>query len=106
MEQSKCNVMDRQVMQTTTCIYVSCLLKCFNLYIYQVTTSIYNLVIGKVYCDHFGTMHIQGSGGYSCKLKFKKQSIMNRNPHQVRVPPHYIGVCVPHYRCLIYTYLI
>ncbi|XP_025884515.1 oxysterol-binding protein-related protein 1B-like isoform X2 [Solanum lycopersicum] len=49
----------------------------------KVTTSIYNLVIGKVYCDHFGTMHIQGSGGYSCKLKFKKQSIMNRNPHQV-----------------------
>ncbi|KAK6774625.1 hypothetical protein RDI58_029864 [Solanum bulbocastanum] len=50
----------------------------------KVTTSIYNLVIGKVYCDHFGTMHIQGSGGYSCKLKFKKQSIMNRNPHQVQ----------------------
>ncbi|KAK4343242.1 hypothetical protein RND71_036336 [Anisodus tanguticus] len=49
----------------------------------KVTTSIYNLVLGKLYCDHFGTMHIQGRGGYSCKLKFKKQSIMNRNPHQV-----------------------
>ncbi|XP_060210178.1 oxysterol-binding protein-related protein 1B-like [Lycium barbarum] len=49
----------------------------------KVTTSIYNLVLGKLYCDHFGTMHIQGSGGYSCKLKFKKQSIINRNPHQV-----------------------
>ncbi|KAK4344439.1 hypothetical protein RND71_037533 [Anisodus tanguticus] len=49
----------------------------------KVTTSIHNLILRKIYCDHFGTMHIQGSGSYSCKLKFKKQSIMNRNPHQV-----------------------
>ncbi|KAM3321429.1 oxysterol-binding protein-related protein 1B-like [Capsicum chacoense] len=49
----------------------------------KVTTSIYNLVLGEVYCEHYGTMHIQGSSGYSCKVKFKKQSLMNRNPHQV-----------------------
>lgn len=51
---------------------------------YQVTTSIYNLILGKLYCEHYGMMHIEGNGDYSCKLKFKKQSIMNRNPHQVQ----------------------
>lgn len=49
----------------------------------KVTTSIYNLILGKLYCDHYGTMRIQGSGEYSCKLKFKEQSIIDRNPHQV-----------------------
>ncbi|XP_033515001.1 oxysterol-binding protein-related protein 1B-like isoform X3 [Nicotiana tomentosiformis] len=49
----------------------------------KVTTSIYNLILGKLYCEHYGMMHIEGNGDYSCKLKFKKQSIMNRNPHQV-----------------------
>jgi oxysterol-binding protein 1 len=48
-----------------------------------VTTSIYNLILGKLYCDHYGTMRIQGNGEYSCKLKFKEQSIIDRNPHQV-----------------------
>ncbi|KAK6160302.1 hypothetical protein DH2020_003683 [Rehmannia glutinosa] len=49
----------------------------------KVTTSIYNIIIGKIYCDHYGTMRIKGSGTYSCKLKFKEQSIIDRNPHQV-----------------------
>lgn len=49
----------------------------------KVTTSIYNIIIGKIYCDHYGTMRIRGSGTYSCKLKFKEQSIIDRNPHQV-----------------------
>lgn len=49
----------------------------------KVTTSIYNIIIGKIYCDHYGTMRIKGSGKYSCKLKFKEQSIIDRNPHQV-----------------------
>lgn len=49
----------------------------------KVTTSIYNLILGKLYCDHYGTMHIQGNREYSCKLKFKEQSIIDRNPHQV-----------------------
>jgi oxysterol-binding protein 1 len=48
----------------------------------KVTTSIYNIIIGKIYCDHYGTMRIKGSGQYSCKLKFKEQSIIDRNPHQ------------------------
>lgn len=50
----------------------------------KVTTSIYNLILGKLYLDHYGTMRIQGSDGYSCKLKFKEQSIIDRNPHQVQ----------------------
>ncbi|KAF5442468.1 hypothetical protein F2P56_035121 [Juglans regia] len=49
----------------------------------KVTTSIYNLILGKLYCDHYGTMRIQGNYDYSCKLKFKEQSIIDRNPHQV-----------------------
>ncbi|CAH9102588.1 unnamed protein product [Cuscuta epithymum] len=49
----------------------------------KVTTSIYNLILGKVYCDHHGTMHIHGNRQYSCKLKFKEQSLLDRNPHQV-----------------------
>nr|XP_025879751.1 oxysterol-binding protein-related protein 1C isoform X4 [Oryza sativa Japonica Group] len=50
----------------------------------KVTTSIYNLILGKLYCDHYGTMRIQGNNEYSCKLKFKEQSIIDRNPHQVQ----------------------
>ncbi|CAH9142945.1 unnamed protein product [Cuscuta epithymum] len=49
----------------------------------KVTTSIYNLILGKVYCDHYGTMNIQGNRNYSCKLKFKERSLIDRNPHQV-----------------------
>ncbi|KAG6713826.1 hypothetical protein I3842_05G172600 [Carya illinoinensis] len=49
----------------------------------KVTTSIYNIILGKIYFDHYGTMRIKGSGNYSCKLKFKEQSIIDRNPHQV-----------------------
>ncbi|KAI3501099.1 hypothetical protein L1887_28957 [Cichorium endivia] len=49
----------------------------------KVTTSIYNLILGKVYCDHHGMMHIRGNREYSCKLKFKEQSILDRNPRQV-----------------------
>ncbi|XP_019417292.1 PREDICTED: oxysterol-binding protein-related protein 1C-like [Lupinus angustifolius] len=49
----------------------------------KVTTSIYNLILGKLYCDHYGTMRIQGNRDYSCRLKFKEQSIIDRNPHQV-----------------------
>ncbi|PPR98879.1 hypothetical protein GOBAR_AA21797 [Gossypium barbadense] len=49
----------------------------------KVTTSIYNLILGKLYCDHYGTMRIEGNCEYSCKLKFKEQSIIDRNPHQV-----------------------
>ncbi|XP_043715858.1 oxysterol-binding protein-related protein 2A-like isoform X2 [Telopea speciosissima] len=50
----------------------------------KVTTNIYNLILGKVYCDHHGTLHIRGNRQYSCKLKFREQSILDRNPHQVQ----------------------
>ncbi|XP_062074072.1 oxysterol-binding protein-related protein 2A [Humulus lupulus] len=49
----------------------------------KVTTSIYNLILGKVYCDHHGIMHISGNRQLSCKLKFKEQAILDRKPHQV-----------------------
>uniref|UniRef100_A0A5B7BVZ5 Putative OSBP(Oxysterol binding protein)-related protein 2A isoform 4 n=1 Tax=Davidia involucrata TaxID=16924 RepID=A0A5B7BVZ5_DAVIN len=49
----------------------------------KVTTTIYNLILGKVYCDHHGTMQIHGNRQYSCKLTFKEQSILDRNPHRV-----------------------
>ncbi|KAI4315279.1 hypothetical protein L6164_028108 [Bauhinia variegata] len=49
----------------------------------KVTTSIYNLIFGKIYCDHHGNMDIRGNRQYSCRLKFKEQSIIDRNPHQV-----------------------
>ncbi|KAL5714585.1 Oxysterol-binding protein-related protein 2A [Ranunculus cassubicifolius] len=50
----------------------------------KVTTSIYNLILGKIYCDHHGTMDIRGNKQHSCKLKFKEQSIFDRNRHQVQ----------------------
>ncbi|XP_022845972.1 oxysterol-binding protein-related protein 2A-like isoform X1 [Olea europaea var. sylvestris] len=49
----------------------------------KVTTSIYNLILGNIYCEHHGTMYIRSNRHYSCKLKFKEQSIFERNPHQV-----------------------
>ncbi|CAH9086190.1 unnamed protein product [Cuscuta europaea] len=49
----------------------------------KVTTSIYNIILGKIYCDHHGTMHIRGNRQHSCTLKFKEQSLLERNPHQV-----------------------
>ncbi|CAJ2664081.1 unnamed protein product [Trifolium pratense] len=49
----------------------------------KVTTTIYNLILGKLYCDHHGNMEIRGNREYSCKLKFKEQTILDRNPRQV-----------------------
>ncbi|XP_061369898.1 oxysterol-binding protein-related protein 1B-like [Gastrolobium bilobum] len=49
----------------------------------KVSTAIYNLILGKIYCDHYGTMRIEGNREYSCKIKFKEQSIIDKNPHQV-----------------------
>jgi hypothetical protein len=50
---------------------------------FQVTTTINNLVIGRVYCHHHGTMNIIGNKEYSCKLTFKQQTFLERNPRQV-----------------------
>ncbi len=54
-----------------------------RLCMWQVTTSINNLILGKLYVDHYGTMRIQGNQELSCRLKFKEQSIVDRTPHQV-----------------------
>ncbi|TVU31771.1 hypothetical protein EJB05_23471 [Eragrostis curvula] len=50
----------------------------------KVTTSINNLIIGRVYCHHHGIMNISGNRQYSCKLTFKEQSFLDRNPRQVQ----------------------
>ncbi|KAL6645317.1 hypothetical protein ACP70R_016925 [Stipagrostis hirtigluma subsp. patula] len=50
----------------------------------KVTTTINNLIIGRVYCHHHGTMNISGNREYSCKLTFKQQSFLERNPRQVQ----------------------
>ena len=47
-----------------------------------------NLIIGKLYVDHAGIMHVRNMGtGLAARLKFKEQGlIMDRNPHQVPTP--------------------
>ncbi|XBI10318.1 hypothetical protein VPH35_137620 [Triticum aestivum] len=50
----------------------------------KVTTTINNLILGKLYCNHHGIMHIKGNRQYSCKLKFKEPSLLDRNPHLVQ----------------------
>ncbi|KAJ1267328.1 hypothetical protein BS78_07G047300 [Paspalum vaginatum] len=50
----------------------------------KVTTTIHNLILGKLYCSHHGIMHIKGNHQYSCKLKFKEPSLLDRNPHLVQ----------------------
>ncbi|TVU42784.1 hypothetical protein EJB05_09206, partial [Eragrostis curvula] len=50
----------------------------------KVTTTIHNLILGKLYCSHHGTMYIKGNRQYSCKLKFKEPSLLDRNPHLVQ----------------------
>ncbi|XP_062209526.1 oxysterol-binding protein-related protein 1B-like isoform X2 [Phragmites australis] len=50
----------------------------------KVTTTINNLIIGRVYCHHHGTMNISGNREYSCKLTFKQQSFLERSPRQVQ----------------------
>ncbi|KAL8266480.1 hypothetical protein R6Q59_003824 [Mikania micrantha] len=49
----------------------------------KVTTSIHNLIFGKAYCDHHGTMHIRSNREYSCRLNFREQSFLEQNPRQV-----------------------
>ncbi|OAY71622.1 Oxysterol-binding protein-related protein 2A, partial [Ananas comosus] len=50
----------------------------------KVTTTIHNLILGKLYCNHHGTMNIRGNREYSCSLKFKEQSFLDRSPRQVQ----------------------
>ncbi|CAI5502473.1 unnamed protein product [Closterium sp. Naga37s-1] len=50
----------------------------------KVTTGIYNLIIGKLYVDHYGTMRINSNRGISVRLKLKERSFFDRDTHQVR----------------------
>ncbi|CAI5971129.1 unnamed protein product [Closterium sp. NIES-65] len=50
----------------------------------NVTVSIQNLILGKPFVDHYGTMRIRGNRGFSARLRFKERSTFDRNPHQVR----------------------
>ena len=51
----------------------------------QVVSSINNLIIGKIYVDHGGTMRIHSSASnLVCKLKFKEQGVLRmREAHEV-----------------------
>ncbi len=51
----------------------------------QVVSSINNLIIGKIYVDHGGTMRIHSShSNLVCKLKFKEQGVLRmREAHEV-----------------------
>ncbi|KAF3324696.1 oxysterol-binding protein-related protein 2A [Carex littledalei] len=49
----------------------------------KVKTIINNLILGKPYCNHHGTMKIKGNRQYFCEVKFKDQSLLERMPRQV-----------------------
>ncbi|XP_042431636.1 oxysterol-binding protein-related protein 1B-like isoform X1 [Zingiber officinale] len=50
----------------------------------KVTTTIYNLIVGKVYCNHHGTMNIRGNKEFSCTLKLREQTLLDCSPRQVQ----------------------
>ena len=52
----------------------------------KVTSTVYNLIIGKLYVDHGGIMRVRNMGtGLVARMQFKEQKLIaNRNPHQAR----------------------
>lgn len=50
-------------------------------------SSINNLIIGKIYVDHGGTMRIVSSAsGLACKLRFREQGVLRMHEaHGVRM---------------------
>ena len=50
----------------------------------KVTTSIHNIIIGKTYVDHHGSMSIRSSLGTTCTLRFCPTGMLTKVPHQVR----------------------
>ena len=54
----------------------------------QVVSSINNLIIGKLYVDHGGTMRVASSAsGLVCRLKFREQGVLRmREAHEVLLP--------------------
>ena len=49
----------------------------------QVTSSINNLIIGKIYIDHGGIMRIRNQSGLVAKLKFHETGMLTREAHLV-----------------------
>lgn len=49
----------------------------------QVTSSINNLIIGKIYIDHGGIMRIRSNLGLVAKLKFHETGMLTREAHLV-----------------------
>ncbi|CAI5985338.1 unnamed protein product [Closterium sp. NIES-64] len=45
-----------------------------------VTVLIQNLILGKPFVEHYGTMRIKGNRGYSARLRFKERSTFDRKP--------------------------
>jgi hypothetical protein len=64
----------------------------------QVVSSINNLIIGKLYIDHGGTMRVTSSAsGLACRLKFREQGVLRmREAHEVGggAPPPPL-ICCP-----------
>lgn len=49
----------------------------------QVSSSINNLIIGKIYIDHGGIMRIRSSAGLVAKLRFHETGMLTREAHLV-----------------------
>lgn len=56
------------------------------LFSYQVTTTIGNLILGKIYVDHGGIMKVRNhTAGLTARLAFKEQGLLrSKDLHQVR----------------------
>jgi hypothetical protein len=61
----------------------------------KVTSTVYNLIIGKLYVDHGGIMRVRNmTSGLVARMQFKEQKLIaNRNPHQAR------DACTPWLPC-------
>ena len=55
----------------------------------QVTTSINNIIVGKLNIDHGGVMHVRNlTHGLEAKMKFKQQGILQFRGEAHVVSPH------------------
>lgn len=51
----------------------------------KITTSINNLILGRLYVDHGGIMRIRSTeGGLVAKVRFKEAGMMSKDVHQIR----------------------
>ena len=54
----------------------------------KVTSTVYNLIIGKLYVDHGGIMRVRNmTSGLVARMNFKERGLIrDRNPHQACYP--------------------